>query len=130
MTTRKPTNASKPADAPTPVNGPDAANAPTPAEHPRLEITDVPEARRYEGRVAGELVGWVDYARARTRLVALHTEVRPEFGGRGYGKALVRHVIADARASRFTISPRCPLFVAHFERNPGDHDVLAGPART
>ena len=93
---------------------------------PVLEITDVPDARRYEAHLGGELVGWVDYGRVRTRLVAIHTEVRTEFGGRGIGKALVRRVIADARAGGFTITPRCPLFVAHFERNPKDRDVLAG----
>jgi predicted GNAT family acetyltransferase len=96
-----------------------------PLNQPALEITDVPDERRYEARLGGELVGWVDYGRVRTRLVAIHTEVRPEFGGRGIGKALVKRVIADARAGGFTITPRCPLFVAHFERYPHDQDVLA-----
>ena len=95
-----------------------------------LVITDVPAARRYEAHLGDELAGWVDYGRVRDRLVAVHTEVKPEFGGRGIGKALVRRVIADARAGGFTITPRCPLFAAHFERNPHDADVLAGPART
>jgi predicted GNAT family acetyltransferase len=92
-----------------------------------LSIADVPESRRYEARVGDELAGWVDYGRVRTRLVAIHTEVVPAYGGRGIGKALVRHVIADARAGGFTITPRCPLFSAHFERHPEDADVLAGP---
>jgi predicted GNAT family acetyltransferase len=101
-----------------------------PAVLPPLEITDVPDARRYEARIEGELAGWVDYGRVRDRLVAVHTEVKPEFGGRGIGKALVRRVIADARAGGFTITPRCPLFAAHFQRNPDDADVMAGPPRT
>jgi len=92
-----------------------------------LEIKDAPERRRYEARLAGELAGWVDYGRVRNRLVAVHTEVIPAFGGRGIGKALVRRVIADARANGFTITPRCPLFSAHFDRHPEDADVLAGP---
>jgi predicted GNAT family acetyltransferase len=100
------------------------------ADAPQLEITDVPDARRYEARLGGELAGWVDYGRVRNRLVAVHTEVPPEFGGRGIAKALVRRVIADARAGGYTITPRCPLFAAHFERNPNDADVLAGPRGT
>jgi len=95
-----------------------------------LEIKDAPERRRYEARAGSELVGWVDYGRVRTRLVAIHTEVPKAFGGRGIGKALVRHVIADARANGFTITPRCPLFSAHFERHPEDADVLARPPGT
>lgn len=91
----------------------------------KLTITDNPPERRYEARVGEQLVGWVDYGRVRSRLVAIHTEVPPEFGGRGIGSALVRHVIADARRSGFTITPRCPLFEAWFERHPADRDVLA-----
>lgn len=97
---------------------------------PTVEITDVPDARRYEARIDGELAGWVDYGRVRDRLVAVHTEVKPEYGGRGIGKALVRRVIADARAGGFTITPRCPLFATHFERNPQDQDVRAGSPST
>ncbi|HET7181393.1 MAG TPA: GNAT family N-acetyltransferase [Candidatus Limnocylindrales bacterium] len=95
------------------------------ADQPVLEIVDVPDERRYEARLEGKLVGWVDYGRVRDRFVAVHTEVKPEFGGRGIGKALVRRVIADARAGGYRITPRCPLFAAHFERNPADQDVLA-----
>jgi predicted GNAT family acetyltransferase len=93
-------------------------------------ITDNPSGRRYEARIGEQLVGWVDYGRVRSRLVAIHTEVPLEFGGRGIGTALVRHVIADARANGFTITPRCPLFVSWFERHPDDRDVLvARPPR-
>jgi len=95
-----------------------------------VDIQDVPDARRYEARIDGELAGWVDYGRVRNRLVAVHTEVKPEFGGKGIGKALVRRVIADARAGGFTITPRCPLFATHFERNPADQDVLSGATGT
>jgi len=97
---------------------------PRPQTEP-LVITNVPEARRYEARFGDQVAGWVDYGRVRNRLVAIHTEVPPEFGGKGIGTALVRHVIADARASGFTITPRCPLFVTWFERHPADRDVLA-----
>lgn len=97
---------------------------------PALSITDVPAARRYEARYGRTLVGWVDYGRVRSRLVAVHTEVLPEYGGRGIGSALVRHVLADARASAYKVTPRCPLFAAHFERHPEDADVLdTGPQR-
>ncbi|HYK96555.1 MAG TPA: GNAT family N-acetyltransferase [Candidatus Dormibacteraeota bacterium] len=90
-----------------------------------LTITDNPEGRRYEARIGDQLVGWVDYGRVRNRLVAIHTEVPSEFGGRGIGSVLVRHVIADARRSGFTITPRCPLFETWFERHAADRDVLA-----
>jgi hypothetical protein len=94
-----------------------------------VTITNVPDARRYEARIGEELAGWVDYGRVRARLVALHTEVLPEYGGRGIGSALVRHVIAEARSEGFTITPRCPLFRTHFERHPEDAAVNADHGR-
>lgn len=104
---------------------PAATTADKTAAEPPMAIVDVPAARRYEARIGDELVGWVDYGRVKNRLVAVHTEVLPEFGGRGIGSALVRHVIADARTSGFVITPRCPLFRTHFARHPEDADVNA-----
>ena len=92
-----------------------------------LIIDDNPDAHRYEARLDGQLAGWVDYGRVRTRLVALHTEVPPEFGGRGIASALVRRVLDDARAAGQTVTPRCPLFASHFRRHPEDADLLAPP---
>ncbi|HTK45259.1 MAG TPA: GNAT family N-acetyltransferase [Patescibacteria group bacterium] len=92
-----------------------------------LVIEDNRDARRYEARLEGQLAGWVDYGRVRTRLVALHTEVPPEFGGRGIATALVRRVLDDARAAGQTVTPRCPLFASHFRRHPEDADLLAPP---
>ncbi len=94
-----------------------------------LDIRDVPDARRYEARLGGRIVGWVDYGRVGTRFVAIHTEVLPDFGGRGIGSALVRRVIADVRAAGHTITPRCPLFARHFERHPEEADIVAQPGR-
>ncbi len=92
-----------------------------------LVITDNPDRRRYEARLDGQLAGWVEYGRVRTRLVALHTEVLPEFGGRGIASALVRRVLDDARAAGATITPRCPFFMSHFQRHPEDRDLLDSP---
>ena len=92
---------------------------------PTLDITDNQGERRYEARMDDELVGWVEYGRVEGRIVALHTEVPPEFGGRGIASALVRRVLADARAAGAKVTPRCPFFQAHFERHPEDADLLA-----
>ena len=89
------------------------------------EITDNVAERQYEARINGELAGWVEYGRVTGRIVALHTEVLPEFGGRGIASALVRRVLDDARAAGQKVTPRCPFFVAHFERHPEDADLNA-----
>lgn len=91
----------------------------------QVTITDNPAERRYEARIGDQLAGWVDYGRVEGRIVALHTEVPPEFGGRGIASALVRRVLADARQAGLTVTPRCPFFAAHFKRHPEDADLLA-----
>jgi len=98
-----------------------------PGNRPDLQIRDAPDRRRYEARLGDELVGWVDYGRVGQRLVAIHTEVPPQFAGRGIATALVSRVIDDARSSGIRITPRCPVFVRHFERHPEDADVVAMP---
>ena len=90
-----------------------------------VSISENADERRYEARIRGELAGWVDYGRVHSRLVALHTEVLPEFGGQGIGSMLVRHVLDAARSAGLTVTPRCPFFVAHFQRHPEDADLLA-----
>lgn len=92
-----------------------------------LVIVDNEAERRYEAHLGDELAGWVEYGRVQTRLVALHTEVPPAFGGRGIASALVRHVLDDARARGLVVTPRCPFFQAHFERHPEEADLLAPP---
>jgi uncharacterized protein len=111
-----------------PSRGAKRARRPTNDPAAALTIADHPAQRRYEARLGDRLAGWVEYGRVRSRLVALHTEVLPEFGGRGIASALVRHVLDEARASGTTVTPRCPFFVAHFERHPEDADLLASPA--
>jgi predicted GNAT family acetyltransferase len=97
-------------------------------EGPPPVITDNVAERRYEARLGGELAGWVEYGRVQGRIVALHTEVPPEFGGRGIASALVRRVLDDARAAGEKVTPRCPFFEAHFERHPEDADLNARAA--
>lgn len=92
-----------------------------------LVIEDRPDERRYVALLGEQVAGWVDYGRVGGRLVALHTEVPPAFGGRGIASMLVRRVLDDARAAGVKVTPRCPLFAAHFERHPEDADVLAAP---
>ena len=93
------------------------------ASRPVPDIVDNVEERRYEARVDGALAGWVEYGRVEGRIVAFHTEVLPQFGGRGIASALVRRVLDDARAAGRKVTPRCPFFVAHFERHPEDADL-------
>ena len=57
-------------------------------------------------------------------VIADHTGVPEELGGRGVGSALVRHLVEDARANGFKIVPLCPFVKALYQKNPEWADVM------
>jgi len=91
-----------------------------------LRITDSPPASRYEAAIGGTLVGVVEYRRLGGRLVLVHTEVMAEFGGRGIGAALARHILDEARAAGTRVTVKCPFIRAWLERHP-DYQAITTP---
>jgi predicted GNAT family acetyltransferase len=94
-----------------------------------LEIVDNPAERRYEARLAGDLVGLSEYRQAGSRRIVIHTEVAPEHEGKGIGARLARGLLDDIRARGFTLTPRCPFVRAFVERHPEYADLVAGAGR-
>lgn len=83
-----------------------------------IQIKDEESASRYEIRVDGELAGFADYQLAGERIVFSHTEIDPDFGGRGLGSSLVEYAVTDARGRDLEIVPVCPFVVDWIEKNP------------
>ncbi|GAB2925709.1 GNAT family N-acetyltransferase [Rhodococcus aerolatus] len=93
----------------------------------RVEVTDVPERRRYEATIGGERVGFAAYEPRGTHRTFTHTEVDPAWEGHGVGGALARAALDDVRARSLTLTPRCPFIAAYLERHPDDLDLVADP---
>ncbi len=84
-----------------------------------VEITHNEAASRYEAHVDGALAGFIDYELDGERIVLPHTEVLPEFGGRGIGSALARGTLDAIRAAgTHKVVPQCPFVKAWLDRNP------------
>ncbi|MET8130352.1 GNAT family N-acetyltransferase [Streptomyces sp. NPDC005231] len=91
-----------------------------------VEVNNMPGANRYEARVDGEsrVAGVAECIRT-TKLVAfVHTEVAPEYAGKGVGSALVRTALDEARASGLLVLATCSFFAGWIARHPGYQDLL------
>jgi predicted GNAT family acetyltransferase len=70
---------------------------------------------------------FVDSPAAGDERIFFHTEVDPEFGGRGLAGLLVRETLADSIRNGLTVVPVCPLFARHLRKH-GEEFVAAGGA--
>ena len=78
----------------------------------------------YRASVAGsDVIGRLTYQRRKSEvggntLIADHTLVPPEIGGKGVAAKLVEALIADARRDGTKIDPQCSYVEAAFRRHP------------
>lgn len=80
----------------------------------------------YHAVVPGaQAIGQLTYRRSGNVLVADHTLVPTEIGGRGIAGKLVEALIADARAGGWKIKPECSYVETAFRRHPDWADLRA-----
>ncbi|MFB8749126.1 GNAT family N-acetyltransferase [Streptomyces parvulus] len=91
-----------------------------------VEVSDVPEAKRYEARVGGEprVAGVAEYIRTPELIAFVHTEVEADYEGAGVGSALVRTALDEARAANLRVLATCPFFAGWIARHPEYQDLL------
>ena len=84
----------------------------------------------YRASVAGsDVIGRLTYQRRKSEvggntLIADHTLVPPEIGGKGVAAKLVEALVADARAAGDKIVPQCSYVEAAFRRHPEWAELL------
>ena len=96
---------------------------------PPPEVRDDPEAERFLIRVGDRRAGHSDYRRAPGEIVFTHTEIEPEFEGKGIGSTLVREALAQARAEDVAVIPLCPFVREYIERHPAEIDLVPAERR-
>ena len=89
-------------------------------------IADAPERQRYEAHVDDALAGVLEYVVRRDRIILVHTEVTPEFEGRGVAAALTRFALDDARQLGRRVIAACPYVKQYLARHPDDLDIVIG----
>jgi predicted GNAT family acetyltransferase/glutaredoxin len=91
------------------------------------EVVDVPEARRYELRLGGRMVGLAAYRRRDGRIAFTHTEVDESCTGRGFGSRLAAVALENAKQEGLDVIPLCPFIAHYIERHPEYEELV--PAR-
>ncbi len=94
-----------------------------------IEVTDAPEAHRFEARLDDELAGFLVYQLRPDAIVLVHTEVLSQFEGKGVGSVLVRRVLDDLRACSTKIIPVCPFVTEYLRRHREYVDLVADAHR-
>lgn len=91
-------------------------------------VTNNDSASRYEAHLDGQLAGFAEYRLGDDAILFTHTEVDPQFEGKGVGGALARLALDDVRAegSRRVV-PLCPFIKAWIGRHPDYQSLLEPP---
>lgn len=70
-------------------------------------------------------VGFMEYNKDKEGILEItHTEVDPEFGGKGFGTELVKAAVQDARKNNLKILSPCPYAKKVIEKTPEFKDLL------
>jgi uncharacterized protein len=92
-------------------------------------VTHNEAERRYELRVAGQLVGVAEYHRNGDALDFTHTEIVPRYGGQGLGTALVEGALEDVKRQSLMVVPHCWFMRDHIAEHPDRYLALVPAER-
>jgi len=65
--------------------------------------------------------GKMDISVENGKLRVFHTEVNPEYEGRGFAKLLLNQLVSYASENNLRIIPLCPYVHAQFKRHPEEY---------
>ena len=92
-----------------------------------MEIIQENDERRgsFKAIEEGKEAGVMTYTWAGpTKFIIDHTEVDPDFKGKGVGQQMLMKAVEYARANHLKIMPLCPFAKSVFDKNPDIADVL------
>ncbi|MNX80980.1 hypothetical protein D3C86_1126540 [compost metagenome] len=94
-------------------------------DEPLMNTTprDNPAASRFELPL-GDRLAIADYILTPGAIAFTHTEVPPEFQGRGLASKLIKFALDAARDRNLSVTPHCEAVASYIARHPGYQDLL------
>jgi predicted GNAT family acetyltransferase len=94
------------------------------ADSAAIRVVNNPEAKRYEIFVGDTLAGFTTYRLNPGTVVALHSEVFPEFEHHGLATILAQATLDDIRSQGLEVVPRCPFVAKYVKDHPEYADMV------
>ncbi|GAB2659557.1 N-acetyltransferase [Gordonia jinhuaensis] len=91
-----------------------------------VTVSENADKSRYEVSTEGTMAGFTAYADRGDQRIFYHTEVSPEFGGRGLGTILIEQALTDVRAQGKRVVGVCPMVAAYLTKHH-DFDDITDP---
>jgi predicted GNAT family acetyltransferase len=97
-------------------------------EPTKTEVVDNELEDRFELWYGDRLAGFAAYRHRAGATVFVHTEIDPEFEGKGLGSALAGQALDQTVARGEAIIPVCPFISAYLRKHPEYDDHVQWPA--
>ena len=92
-------------------------------------VTVSPGHHKYTIAVGGKTVGFAEFADRGDQRVFYHTEIDPDFGGRGLATILLKEALDAARDDSKRIVPVCSMVGTVLKKHP-EFDDITDPVAT
>jgi predicted GNAT family acetyltransferase len=96
-------------------------------EPTKTEVVDNELEDRFELWHGDQLAGFAAYRRRDGATVFVHTEIMPEFEGKGLGSVLARRALDQTVARGEAIIPVCPFISAYLRKHPEYEEHVRWP---
>jgi predicted GNAT family acetyltransferase len=106
-----------------------ADTRPPAAATPALIVRDNEVEDRFELFVDGVPAGVLDYQVHGGAYALMHTEIDPDFEGRGMGSQLIGHALDQLRAAGHGALPYCPFVLSYLRSHPEYLDLVPSSFR-
>jgi len=89
-----------------------------------VAIVDTPEREQFEARIGSKVVGFSQYRIRDGSIELLHTEIDPDYEGKGIGSQLAKGVLTDVIGRGLAVTVRCPFITAYLRRHKADYPTM------
>lgn len=88
------------------------------------EIVHLAERQRFELRLDGTRIGRSYYRDEAGRRVFTHTEIDPDFQGKGLSSPLIEAALTETREQGLRVVAQCPAVAAYVAKHPEFADLV------